>query len=79
MKDFYDLETLSRTLDFDGKTLREAIGKTFERRGTELPSSGTPVAFTSEFYDDANKKKQWAAFCTRNATYVKKIELKEVN
>jgi hypothetical protein len=78
MKDFYDLEALSRTLDFDGKTLCEAIGKTFERRGTELPSNGTPVAFTSEFYDDANKKKQWAAFCTRNATYVKKIELKEV-
>jgi len=78
MKDFYDVDALSRTLDFDGKTLREAIGKTFERRGNQLPSSGTPVAFTPEFYDDANKKKQWTAFCTRNATYVKKIELKEV-
>ena len=78
MKDFYDLEALSRTLDFDGKTLREAIGKTFERRGSELPIGGTPVAFTPEFYDDANKKKQWAAFCARNATYVKKTELKEV-
>jgi len=77
MKDFYDLEAL-RTLDFEGKTLREAIRKTFERRGSELPASGTPVAFTPEFYDDDNKKKQWAAFCARNATYVTKTELKEV-
>jgi hypothetical protein len=77
MKDFYDLEAL-RTLDFEGKTLREAIRKTFERRGSELPASGTPVAFTPEFYDDDNKKKQWAAFCARNATYVTKTELKAV-
>ncbi|HKT25539.1 MAG TPA: nucleotidyl transferase AbiEii/AbiGii toxin family protein, partial [Terriglobales bacterium] len=55
MKDFYDLEVLSRNLDFDGKMLGEAIRKTFERRGTELPAGGTPVAFTSEFYNDTNK------------------------
>jgi Nucleotidyl transferase AbiEii toxin, Type IV TA system len=57
MKDFYDLEALSRILDFDGKTLREAIGKTFERRGSELPAGGTPVAFTLQFYNDTDKKK----------------------
>jgi Nucleotidyl transferase AbiEii toxin, Type IV TA system len=78
MKDFYDLEALSRNLDFDGKMLGEAIRKTFERRGTELPAGGTPGAFTPEFYNDADKKKQWIAFCTRNATYVPKTELKEV-
>jgi hypothetical protein len=78
MKDFYDLEVLSRTLDFDGKTLREALGNTFERRGSDLPAGGTPVAFTPEFYNDTDKKKQWAAFCTKNATYVTKTELKEV-
>jgi hypothetical protein len=78
MKDFYDLEALSRTLGFDGKMLCEATRKTFERRGSELPIDGTPVAFTPEFYDDTDKKKQWAAFCTRNAPYVTKIELKEV-
>ena len=78
MKDFYDLEALSRILDFDGKTLREAIGNTFERRGSDLPAGGTPVAFSLEFYNDTDKKKQWTAFCTKNATYVTKIELKEV-
>jgi hypothetical protein len=36
------------------------------------------VAFTPEFYNDTDKKKQWAAFGTRNATYVTKTELKEV-
>ena len=78
MKDFYDLEALSRTLNFDGKTLREAIGKTFERRGSNLPADGAPVAFTFEFYNDTDKKKQWTAFCTKNATYVTKTELKDV-
>jgi hypothetical protein len=78
MKDFHDLEALSRILDFDGKTLREAIGKTFERRGSGLPAGGTPLALTLQFYDDTDKKKQWTAFCTKNATYVTKIELKEV-
>jgi hypothetical protein len=49
MKDFYDQEVLSRTLPFDGKTLSEAILKTFRKRGTELPASGTPFAFTPSF------------------------------
>jgi len=48
MKDFYDMEVLSRTFSFDGKSLREAIHNTFERRGTELPLDGTPLAFTLE-------------------------------
>jgi hypothetical protein len=78
MKDFYDLEALSLILDFDGEMLCEAIRKTFERRGSELPVGGTPVAFRPEFYNDTDKKKQWTAFCTRNATYVTKTELKEV-
>jgi hypothetical protein len=44
MKDFYDLKVLSRMLPFDGKTLSEAIRKTFRNRGTAIPASGTPLA-----------------------------------
>ena len=56
MKDFYDLEALSRTFAFEGKTLAKAIQNTFQKRGTDLPMAGLPVAFTSEFCDDVNKK-----------------------
>jgi len=65
MKDFYDLQVHSRTLAFDGKTLSEAIRKTFRTRGTELPTEGMPLAFTPEFYDDESKRRQWTAFCAK--------------
>ena len=79
MKDFYDLEILSRTFAFEGKTLAQAIQNTFQKRGTDLPMAGLPVAFTSEFYDDANKKRQWTGFCAKNKSYVEKAEFKAVN
>jgi nucleotidyltransferase AbiEii toxin of type IV toxin-antitoxin system len=78
MKDFYDLEILSRTFAFEGKTLSKAIQNTFQKRGTELPTAGTAVAFTSEFYDDVNKKRQWIAFCAKHKSYVEKAEFKAV-
>jgi hypothetical protein len=74
MNDFYDLRVLSSRLAFDGKTLSEAVRKTFLNRGTELPANGMPLAFTLEFYDNTNKKKQWTAFCEKNATYMVKTE-----
>jgi Nucleotidyl transferase AbiEii toxin, Type IV TA system len=78
MKDFYDLEVLFRTFAFEGKTLAQAIQNTFQKRGTDLPMGGLPVAFTSEFYDDLNKKRQWTAFCARNKSYVEETEFKAV-
>jgi hypothetical protein len=75
MKDFYDLGVLSGKLAFDGKTLSEAIGKTFRNRETGLPASGMPLAFTPEFYDDRSKNRQWTAFCTKNA-HVANMEFK---
>jgi len=74
MKDFYDLLSLSREFAFEGNLLSEAIQKTFTRRGTALPS-GTPIAFTPEFFDDGEKKKQWAAFSNRNRGFVAEISL----
>jgi hypothetical protein len=78
VKDFYDLQILCRTLDFDRQILGQAIRNTFENRGTELPTAGMPLAFTAEFYDDGSKKKQWAAFCTKNANYMVNMEFKTV-
>lgn len=34
MKDFYDIYYLSKTFDFEGAQLQEAIFETLQRRGT---------------------------------------------
>jgi hypothetical protein len=79
MKDFHDLHSLSKTFEFDGKALADAIRATFERRGTALPERGTPLAFTPEFYEDENKIKQWKTFCNKNKPRVQDIELKRLS
>jgi hypothetical protein len=76
MKDFHDLRSLSKTFEFDGKALVNAVRATFERRGTAWPHGSTPLAFTPEFYEDENKIKQWRAFCNENRPRVQEIELK---
>jgi hypothetical protein len=78
MKDFHDLHAIAATFKFDGRILGEAIQATFQRRGTKLPSGGVPVAFTSEFYSDAAKIRQWNAFCNKNKSYVPQTELKNI-
>ncbi len=77
MKDFHDIQTLSRQLSFEGIILSEAIRRTFAARGTQLPS-GMPLAFTAEFFDDPDKKKQWTAFCRKNRGYVADLSLQSV-
>jgi len=64
MKDFFDLYTLSRTMNFDGRTLADAVRATFERRRTTIPTE-TPIALTMEFAFDPAKRAQWSAFATR--------------
>ncbi len=75
MKDFYDMEVMLRTFPFDGKILVAAIQNTFERRGTELPLDGRPLAFTP-FYKDVSKIRQWTAFSEKNRSYVEPSKLK---
>ncbi|MCL2218373.1 MAG: nucleotidyl transferase AbiEii/AbiGii toxin family protein [Chitinispirillia bacterium] len=58
MKDFYDIWVLSRTFDFSGHTLAEAIKATFNRRGT--PIADDMVMFTESFARD--KQDQWRMF-----------------
>lgn len=77
MKDFYDIQSLSREFSFEGVILSEAIRKTFAARGTQLPS-GIPLALTAEFFDDPDKKKQWTAFCRKNRGHVADVSLQSV-
>ena len=79
MKDFHDLRSLAELFAFDGKTLFEAIRRTFERRGTPVPTNtALPTVFTSEFFDDEAKQKQWKAFVSKNKQYVPAMSLREV-
>jgi hypothetical protein len=64
MKDFYDLWLLSTLFAFDGDVLSDAIRNTLRRRSTPLPQ-GTPMAFTKEFREEAQKQTQWRAFVRR--------------
>jgi Nucleotidyl transferase AbiEii toxin, Type IV TA system len=64
MKDFFDIHRLAATRTFDGETMRLVVTATFTRRGIKIPGE-RPLALTSEFADDAQKKVQWAAFVRR--------------
>lgn len=77
MKDFHDIRSLSCEFSFDGRSLSEAVARTFKTRGTALPAAQL-LAFTSEFFDDDDKKKQWGAFCNKNRTYIADISLETV-
>jgi hypothetical protein len=60
MKDFYDIWVLSRTFDFKGKILAEAVVKTFENRNT--PVTLDAALFDSSFGKDEDKNVQWKGF-----------------
>jgi predicted nucleotidyltransferase component of viral defense system len=63
MKDFYDIYELSRSCDFDGTSLCEAIAQTFSHRNTEF--SPRPMVFSDGFPLLPNKQIQWQAFQRR--------------
>ena len=59
LKDYYDLLYLSRNFEFDGKTLTQAIGTTFNHRQTPIPTS-TPVGLTQEYVTHRKfRSKEW--------------------
>ena len=64
MKDFYDLHRFAEHFDFDGRSLANAITSTFQRRQTSIPGE-TPTAFTSEFFQNDDKNRQWTAFASK--------------
>lgn len=59
MKDFYDVQTCAKYLDFEAATLLKAIEATFKNRETPVPGE-EPEAFTSSFVDA--HRVQWNAF-----------------
>lgn len=65
MKDYFDLYTLARYLDFDGTTLGRAIKATFERRRTVFVDTA-PIGLTESFANDGQKRTQWKAFLRKN-------------
>ncbi len=63
MKDFYDLWLLARKFAFDGALLAKAIAATFANRETTIDVA--PIAFTTEFTEQASTLAQWTAFRNR--------------
>lgn len=59
MKDFYDIWRMSRQFDFEGKTLSEALQKTFNNRGTDFVVFGD---LAQELLESEGTKTQWLAF-----------------
>lgn len=60
MKDYYDIYYLANKFDFNGKTLTEALKRTFENRGHNF----TIEQFDriTAFADDEEMQKKWKAF-----------------
>ena len=60
MKDYYDIYYLANKFDFDGKTLTEALRRTFENRGHffTVEQFKQMIAFA----EDAEMQKKWKAF-----------------
>lgn len=67
MKDYYDIHYLANKFDFDGKTLTEALRKTFENRGHIFTTEQFEQVMA--FDDDEAMQKKWKAF-------VRKIDIK---
>lgn len=63
MKDFYDVWMISRSFDFDGVVLFNAVRETFERRGTTV--AGSPTALQDTFAKSSEKQTMWKAFVAR--------------
>ena len=63
MKDYYDIYYLANKFDFDGKTLTEALKKTFANRNRSFTAEqfSQMLSFST---DDAMQKK-WTAFCKK--------------
>jgi len=65
IKDFYDIWIIIRMFEFDLPDLVKAVGGTFQRRKTDIPTE-TPVGLTETFADIAEKSGLWSGFLRRS-------------
>ena len=63
MKDYYDIYYLANKFDFDGKTLTEAMRKTFANRNRTFTVEQFDQMLS--FSDDDAMQKKWMAFCKK--------------
>lgn len=75
MKDFYDIYSICKRFDFDGRILFDAVKSTFERRST--PLAANPTVFTEGFVRSKEKRVQWLSFKSRINTKID-VEFDEV-
>ena len=60
MKDFYDIDYLSKTFDFDGERLRTAIMQTLRNRGTAYDENS--FSHVIALAEDADMRTKWQYF-----------------
>ncbi len=65
MKDFWDVNYLTKKFEFDGKVLQKAITATFKNRQTDFPNK-LPLALTVEFATNQAILLRWNGFIKRN-------------
>lgn len=65
IKDFYDIWVTVRTFHFDLAIVVEAVGGTFRRRETAIPTD-IPVGLTESFAAIADERGLWTGFLRRN-------------
>ena len=64
-KDFYDIYTITSHFAFQGRSLQQAVVRTFNLRSTAI-SQERPVVLTPQFYADANRAEKWRSYIRRN-------------
>lgn len=64
MKDFFDIYTISKKFDLEGRVVYEAIFETFQRRGTLYEKDA--AVFSDEFKILPEKHLQWKAYMKRS-------------
>ncbi len=61
VKDLWDVTAVARSFDFGGGLLREAVERTFRRRGTGF-TEAKPDALQAAFYEDLKRTTYWKEF-----------------